>query len=146
DIEDAFKAKTSKKEAKEYEEKASALQEKMRKLLKKDKLNVKLEKLKNKKVSSILTVSEEGRRMQDMMKMYSMNGMGMDGMDPEETLVLNAGHPLVSYVLSHEDAEDAPLVCRQLYDLAKIANAPLSAEEMSSFIERSNQILERLFH
>ncbi len=146
DLGDPFKAKTSKKEEEELAKTAEGLEKKMRKALKKDKLSVKLEKLKNKKISSVLTVSEESRRMQDMMKMYSMNGLsGMADMGAEETLILNANHPLVSYIMEHEESEDSQLVCEQLYDLAKVANAPLSPEEMTKFVERSNLILQKVF-
>ncbi len=144
DLEDSLQTKTSKKEEKELEEKGSALEERFRKALKKDKLKVSLKKLKNKKLSSVLTVSEESRRVQDMMKMYSMNGAGLGMMDQEETLTLNVSHPLVSYVLEHEEGEEQELICEQLYDLAKLANAPLSPEELSAFMERSNTILQKV--
>jgi len=90
----------------------------------------------------MLTVSEETRRMQDMMKMYAMNGMDMGMFGGEgETLVLNANHPLVQYVMEHENDENAGMICEQLYDLAKIQNAPLSGEAMAKFVERSNDIM-----
>ena len=114
----------------------------MKKALKKDKLTVKVEKLKNKKVSSILTLSEESRRMQDMMKMYSMPGMDMGAFGQEgETLILNANHPLVQYVTEHPDGGHVQTICEQLYDLAKLQQAPLSAEEMTRFVARSNEIM-----
>ena len=115
----------------------------MRKALKNDKLVIKLQKLKDKKVASILTVSEESRRMQDMMRMYAMNGMGdLPGFGSEgQTLVLNANHPLVQYVTEHGDGKNTAMICEQLYDLAKIQNAPLTAEEMTAFVKRSNEIL-----
>ncbi|MBO4291430.1 MAG: molecular chaperone HtpG [Lachnospiraceae bacterium] len=142
DVTDAMKAKTSKKAEKELEEQSEALEKLIRKVLKKDKLTVKVQKLKNKKVSSVITLSEESRRMQDMMKMYSMPGMSMPGMGDEgETLVLNANHPLVQYVTENQESENAGMICEQLYDLAKIQHAPLGAEEMSRFINRSNEIM-----
>ena len=143
DIEDALKNKTSQKAEKELEEMAGKLSEIIKKALKKDKLDVKLQKLKNKKISSVLTVSEESRRMQDMMKMYG--GMGMGGFGDEgETLILNANHPLVQYVEEHQEEDTSKLICEQLYDLAKIQNAPLEAADMTRFIERSNEIMLRL--
>ncbi len=142
DVTESMKAKTSKKAAKELEEQAKALGDLIKKALKNDKLNVKVEKLKNKKVSSVLTLSEESRRMQDMMKMYSMPGMDMGAFGGEgETLVLNANHPLVQYVTEHQDGEHVGMICEQLYDLAKLQQAPLSAEEMSRFVTRSNEIM-----
>ena len=105
------------------------------------KIKVKIEKLKNKKVSSVLTVSEESRRMQDMMKMYG-GGMDMSMFGAEgETLVLNANHPLVTYITEHEDDANTKMICEQLYDLAKLQNAPLSPEAMTKFVARSNDIM-----
>ncbi|MBR6380284.1 MAG: molecular chaperone HtpG [Lachnospiraceae bacterium] len=145
DVTDAMKAKTSKKAEKELEEQAEKISGIMKKALKKDKITVKVEKLKNKKVASILTLSEESRRMQDMMKMYATSGMPMGDFGSEgETLILNAGHPLVQYVVSHEDGENTQTICEQLYDLARIQQAPLSPEAMSRFIIRSNEILMML--
>jgi molecular chaperone HtpG len=142
DVTDAMKAKTSKKAEKELEEQTKDLGKLFQKVLKKSKLSVKVEKLKNKKVSSMITLSEESRRMQDMMKMYSMPGMSMPGMGDEgETLILNANHPLVQYITEHQDGENADMICEQLYDLAKIQHAPLGAEEMTKFITRSNDIM-----
>ena len=142
DVTDAMKAKTSKKAEKELEEQTETLSKLFQKVLKKSKLSVKVEKLKNKKVSSMITLSEESRRMQDMMKMYSMPGMSMPGMGDEgETLILNANHPLVQYITEHQEGENAEMICEQLYDLAKIQHAPLGAEEMAKFITRSNDIM-----
>ncbi|MBQ7955667.1 MAG: molecular chaperone HtpG [Lachnospiraceae bacterium] len=142
DLTDVFKAKTSKKAEKEMEEQAAAISEIMKKTLKKEKLQVKVEKLKNKKISAMITLSEESRRMQDMMKMYAGNGMDMGMFGAEgETLVLNANHPLVEYVTSHQESENVQMICEQLYDLAKIQHAPLSAEDMTKFIARSNDIM-----
>ena len=142
DLTDTMKAKTSKKAEKEMEEQAEAIAAIMKKALKNDKITVKVEKLKNKKVSSVITLSEESRRMQDMMKMYSMNGMDMGGFGAEgETLVLNANHPLVQYVVEHQDGENVEMICEQLYDLARIQHAPLAPEAMTKFITRSNEIM-----
>lgn len=142
DLTDTFRAKTSKKAEKEMEEQAETISAIMKKALKNDKVTVKVEKLKNKKISSVITLSEESRRMQDMMKMYAMNGMDMGGFGSEgETLVLNANHPLVQYVLEHKDGENVEMICEQLYDLAKIQHAPLEPEAMTKFIARSNEIM-----
>ncbi len=142
DLTDALKAKTSKKAEKEFAEQAEAVSAIMKKALKKDNLVVKIEKLKNKKVSSMITLSEESRRMQDMMKMYSMSGMDMSAFGGEgETLILNANHPLVQYVTANQNGENVEMICEQLYDLAKIQHAPLSPEDMTKFIARSNEIM-----
>ncbi len=142
DVTDAFKAKTSKKAQEEMEEKAEAISKIMKKALKNDKITIKVEKLKNKKVSSIITLSEESRRMQDMMKMYSMPGMDMSAFGGEgETLILNANHPLVQYVTEHQDGENVGMICEQLYDLAKLQHAPLTADAMTKFVNRSNEIM-----
>ncbi len=142
DLTDVFKAKTSKKAEKEMEEQAEAVAGLMKKVLKKDAIKVKIEKLKNKKISSMITLSEESRRMQDMMKMYSMQGMDMGMFGKEgETLILNASHPLVQYVLDHQDGENVKMICEQLYDLALLQQAPLEPEAMTKFVARSNEIM-----
>ena len=141
DLTDAFKAKTSKKTQEELNAQAEKVEKLVQKALKNDKIKVKIEKLKNKKVSSVLTVSEESRRMQDMMKMYG-GGMDMSMFGAEgETLVLNAHHPLVTYITEHEDDANTEMICEQLYDLAKLQNAPLSPEAMTKFVARSNDIM-----
>ena len=142
DITDTFKSKTSKKAAKEFEEAATKIGDKMKKALKNDKIVVKIEKLKDKKVASMLTVSEDSRRMQEMMKMYAMNGMSMGDFGMEgQTLTLNANHPLVQFVMDNEEGENVTTICEQLYDLARIQNAPLDAEAMTKFVQRSNDIM-----
>lgn len=145
DLTDTFKAKTSKKAEKEMEEQAESIAKLMKKVLKKDEIKVKIEKLKNKKISSMITLSEESRRMQDMMKMYSMPGMdtGMFGKEGE-TLILNANHPLVQYVLEHQDGENVKMICEQLYDLALLQQAPLEPDAMTKFVARSNEIMMML--
>ena len=142
DLTDTFKSKTSKKAEEEMKGQAEAIAKIMKKALKKDKLEVKVEKLKNKKISSMITLSEESRRMQDMMKMYAMNGMGVGDMAEEgETLILNANHPLVQYVIGHQEDEHVGMICEQLYDLAKLQHAPLKPEDMTKFVNRSNEIM-----
>ena len=125
-------------------EASATLSELFKKVLSNDKLTVKVEKLKNDDLASVITLSEEGRRMQDMMKMYAMNGMG--GMDmsmfaADQTLTLNAGNALVQYILNNKDSENVPMFCEQLYDLAVLANQPLSVEAMAKFVKRSNDIM-----
>ena len=125
-------------------EASATLSELFKKVLSNDKLTVKVEKLKNDDLASVITLSEEGRRMQDMMKMYAMNGMG--GMDmsmfaADQTLTLNAGNALVQYILNNKDSENVPMFCEQLYDLAVLANQPLSVEPMAKFVKRSNDIM-----
>ncbi len=141
---DADVTETMVEETSEDELKAETetLTEIFRKALNNEGLEVKVEKFKNKDVSSVLTVSEESRRMQDMMKMYAMGGMdmGMFG-SASETLVLNANNDLVQYILNNKDSENVPTFAAQLYDLAKIANAPLAPEAMTEFVARSNKIM-----
>lgn len=141
DLTAAFTSETSKEKEKEFEESATKIAEMMKKALGKD-ITVKVQKLKDPKVSSILTVSEESRRMQDMMKLYQLNGMNMGDFGAEgQTLYLNADHPLVQYVMGHLQEEVSGKLCQQLYDLAKLQNAPLSAEEMTAFLARSNELM-----
>ncbi len=139
DVTDTMVEQTSEDELKAETE---TLTEVFRKALNNEGLEVKVEKFKNKELSSMLTVSEESRRMQDMMKMYAMGGMdmGMFG-SASETLVLNANNDLVQYILNNKDSENVPTFAAQLYDLAKIANAPLSPEAMTEFVARSNKIM-----
>ena len=142
DLTDTFKAKTSKKAEKELSDAAEAISKVMKKVLKKDKIAVKVEKLKNKKIASMVTLSEESRRMQDMMKMYSMPGMDMGEFGKEgETLILNANHPLVEYVMQNTDGKNVDMICEQLYDLALLQHAPLEPEAMAKFVQRSNDIM-----
>ena len=145
DLTDVFRSKTSKKAEKEMEEQAEAIAKLMKKVLNKDNIKVKVEKLKNKKISSMITLAEESRRMQDMMKMYSMNGMDMGMFGKEgETLILNANHPLVQYVLEHQEGDNVKMICEQLYDLALLQQAPLEPEAMTKFVARSNEIMMML--
>ncbi|HJB07626.1 MAG TPA: molecular chaperone HtpG [Candidatus Enterocloster faecavium] len=141
DLNAAFKEEV-KEDDEEFKNTSKELTEIFKKNLNNDKLEIKVEKMKNEKVASMITVSEDTRRMQDMMKMYSMGGM-----DPSifggagETLVLNANHPLVQYVLSHKDEANTVKICQQLYDLASLSHGPLSPERMTAFVERSNEIM-----
>ncbi len=142
DLTDTFKTETSEEKVKEMEEQAEEIGKIIKKALDKENLTVKMEKLINKNISSMITLSEESRRMQDMMKMYSMNGMGMFGAEGDgETLVLNANHPLVQYIVENKENDNTPIIAEQLYDLAKLQHAPLDAEAMTKFITRSNEIM-----
>ena len=125
----------------ELKETTDSLSEIFRKALGNDKLDVKVEKMKKENISSMITLSEESRRMQDMMKMYSMNGMDLGMFGGGETLVLNANNKLVQYILKHKDGEHVNLFCEQLYDLAMISHQPLAPEKMTKFISRSNEIM-----
>ena len=126
------------------EETAKTLTELFRKSLNKEKLEVKVENLKDSSVSAMMMLSEESRRMQEMMKMYNMYGMDPNMFGGQETLVLNANHPLVKYLGENQDTENAALICQQLYDLAMISHKPLSPEDMTRFVQRSNEILMML--
>ncbi len=142
DLSDSFKEETSEDELKDITE---TLTDTFKKALNKDNLVVKVEKLKNASISSMITLSEQDRRMQDMMKMYSMPGMdpsmfGGQGL----TLVLNANNDLVKYIVDNKEGENTPMICEQLYDLALLSHAPLSPEQMTNFIARSNKIMELL--
>ncbi len=142
DITDSFKENGQSEEA--LKEETDALTELFRKTLNKDKLEVKVLKLKNEKVSSMITLSEESRRMQDMMKMYNMYGMDPNMFGSSETLVLNANNKLVQYIFEQKDSQYVPLFCSQLYDLALLSHKPLEADAMTNFISRSNEIMEIL--
>ena len=120
-------------------EDADALTETFRKHLGNDKLDVRVENMKDDDVAAIVTLSEESRRMQDMMRMYGMADMA--GAGEGETLVLNANHPLVKFVLAHKKSQAVPVICAQLYDLARISQHPLTQEEMTKFMKRSNEIM-----
>ncbi len=138
DLTEEFKEETNEEEMKNL---VDSLTEIFRKALKNEKLDVKVEKLKNTDVSSMVTLSEENRRMQDMMRMYNMYGMDQSMFGGSETLVLNANHELVKYILENRDSEHVPMICEQLYDLAMISHQPLQPEAMSKFIKRSNEIM-----
>lgn len=138
DVNESMKEEGSEEELKEA---TDTLTETFKKALGRDNLNVKVEKLKNANISSVITLSEEGRRMQDMMKMYGMAGMDPSMFGGDSTLTLNANNALVKYILEHKDSEHVPMFCQQLYDLALISNHPLTPDEMSKFIARSNEIM-----
>ena len=142
DLSDSFKEETSKDELKDMTEKLSKT---FKDALGKENLAVNVEKLKDASISSMITLSEESRRMQDMMKMYGMGGMDPNMFGAEgQTLVLNANNDLVKYVAEHADGENTKIICEQLYDLAMLSHAPLSPEQMTGFIARSNKIMELL--
>ena len=141
DLNSTFKEEV-KDDDEEFKKTSETLTETFKKALGNDKLEIKVEKLKDESISSMLTVSEETRRMQDMMKMYSMGGMdmGMFG-GTGETLVLNANHPLVQYVLGHKEDANTSKICEQLYDLASLSHGPRAPERMTAFVSRSNEIM-----
>ena len=126
------------------EEVTNTLTDLFRTSLKKEKMEIRVEKLKNANVAAMITPSEESRRMQDMMKMYNMYGMDPSMFGGQETLILNAAHPLTQYLAEHKEDEKAPVICEQLYDLAMMSHKPLSPEEMTRFVQRSNEIMMML--
>ena len=145
DVHESLKDEVAEDEKESFGKMADSLVEIFRKELNDDKLDVKVEKLKDDKVASMAVLSEENRRMEEMMKMY-----GMSGMDPAmfgstgQTLILNANNSLVQYVLNNKDGENTDIICKQLYDLALISHAPLTGNQMTEFIARSNKIMELL--
>ncbi len=141
DISDSLKEEGSEEEAKKSEEALSKL---FKKVLGKDKLVVKAQTLKDASVSSVITLSEESRRMSDMMRMYSMSGMDEGMFGEGETLTLNLANPLVKFILEHKKGKKVELICEQLYDLAMISHKPLSPEAMTKFVARSNEIMEMI--
>ncbi len=138
DVTDSLKEEVSEEELKDT---TDTLTDTFRKALNNENLNVSVQKLKNADIASVITRSEQGRRMQDMMKMYGMAGMDPSMFGGDQTLVLNVNNELVTYILEHKDSEHVPVFCEQLYDLALLANSPLTPEAMSKFIKRSNQIM-----
>lgn len=141
DLNASFKEEV-KEDDEAFKKNSEELTEVFKKALNNDKLDIKVEKMKNASVASMITVSEETRRMQDMMKMYSMGGMDMSAFGATgETLVLNANHPLVKYVLENKEGENTVRICEQLYDLASLAHGQLSPERMTNFVNRSNDIM-----
>lgn len=141
DLTDHFKEEVAKEEEETFKSNTETLTAIFRKALNNEKLEVKVEKLKNENVASMVTLSEQSRRMQEMMKMYNMYGMDASMFGTDVTLVLNANHPLVQYVLNNKDGEHVNLFCQQLFDLAMLSNKPLNPEEMTAFISRSNEIM-----
>ena len=140
DVTEHVKEEVAEEDKEAFKKVSDSLIEIFRKELGNDKLDVKIEKLKDDNVASMITLSEQSRRMQEMMKMYGMAGMGMD-MGGESTLILNANHPLVTYVVEHKDGENTNIICKQLYDLAMLAHKPLNPDEMTAFVKRSNEIM-----
>ena len=143
DLSDVFKEEVSEEDSKVLEENTKTLTEIFKKALGRENLEVKVEKLKNAETSSMITLKEESRRMQDMMKMYGMTDMSMFG-NEGETLILNANHTLVKYILEHGEGEHTDIICQQLYDLALLSHKPLEAAALTAFIQRSNKIMEIL--
>ena len=141
DLTDHFKEEVAKEDEETFKSNTETLTDIFRKALNNEKLEVKVEKLKNENVASMVTLSEQSRRMQEMMKMYNMYGMDAGMFGTDVTLVLNANHPLVQYVLNNKDGEHVNLFCQQLFDLAMLSNKPLNPEEMTAFINRSNEIM-----
>ena len=144
DVSDCIKSELSEDEKKAIEDEQKELETLFRKILNKDKLEVKVEKLKSDKISAVVTLSEENRRMSDMMKMYSMPGMDTDMFGGQETLTLNSANALVQYLCEHKRGKKVELIVAQLYDLAMLSHKPLAPEAMTAFIDRSNEIMEMI--
>ena len=138
DVTAGAKEEVAEEEKEAFQKTSDSLVEIFRKELGDEKLDVKIEKLKDENIASMMTLSEENRRMQEMMKMYGMSGMDMG---TTSTLILNANHPLVQYVVDHKGSENTSIICKQLYDLAMLAHKPLNPEEMTAFVKRSNEIM-----
>ena len=141
DVHDSLKDEVAEDEKEEFQKTADSLVEIFRKELNNDKLEVKVEKLKDDKVASMAVLSEQERRMAEMMKMYGMGGMDPSMFGSQATLVLNANHPLVKFLVEHKRSKNVSIICKQLYDLAMLAHKPLSPEEMTAFVQRSNEIM-----
>lgn len=141
DVHDSLKDEVAEDEKEEFQKTTDSLVEIFRKELGNEKLDVKVEKLKDENVASMAVLSEENRRMQEMMKMYGMGGMDTSMFGSQATLVLNANHPLVQFLVANKDSENVSIICKQLYDLAMLAHKPLSPEEMTAFVKRSNDIM-----
>ena len=141
DLSDNFVGdKLTEEQTKEYTDKLTEL---FKKATGKDKLTVKPESLKDENISSMITIGEEQRRMADMMRAYSMDGMNPFG-EQAETLILNVNNALVKYLLDNPEGELSTDICCQLYDLASVANKPMNAEQLNSFVTRSNKLLKLL--
>ena len=141
DVHDSLKDEVAEDEKEEFKKTTDSLVEIFRKELGNEKLDVKVEKLKDENVASMAVLSEENRRMQEMMKMYGMGGMDASMFGSQATLVLNANHPLVQFLVANKDSKNVSIICKQLYDLAMLAHKPLSPEEMTAFVKRSNDIM-----
>ena len=141
DVHESLKAEVAEEEKETFQKNADSLTEIFRKVLNNEKLDVKVEKLKDENIASMAVLSEESRRMEEMMKMYGMGGMDTGMFGGQASLILNADHPLVQYVVENKEGENVELICKQLYDLALLAHKPLSPQEMTAFVQRSNQIM-----
>ena len=141
DVHASMKDEVSEEEKEQFQKTTDSLVEIFRKELNNDKLDVKVEKLKDDNVASMAVLSEENRRMEEMMKMYGMSGMDMSAFGSKATLILNANHPLVKFLVEHKRSKNVSIICKQLYDLAMLAHKPLNPEEMTAFVQRSNEIM-----
>ena len=141
DVHESLKDEVSEDEKEEFQKTADSIVEIFRKELGNDKLDVKVEKIKDDNVASMAVLSEESRRMAEMMKMYGMSGMDPSMFGTQATLILNANHPLVKFVVEHKRSKNVSIICKQLYDLAMLAHKPLNPEEMTAFVQRSNEIM-----
>ncbi|MBA4697948.1 MAG: molecular chaperone HtpG [Ruminococcus sp.] len=141
EVHDSLKDEVSEEEKEDFKKTADSLIDIFRKELNNDKLDVKVEKLKDDNVASMAVLPEQSRRMEEMMKMYGMGGMDASMFGSQATLILNSNHPLVQFIVEHKRSKSVPVICRQLFDLAMLAHKPLSPAEMTAFVQRSNEIM-----
>ncbi|MCI8292310.1 MAG: molecular chaperone HtpG [Hespellia sp.] len=141
DVNESLKEEVAEEEQEAFKKNSDSLIEIFRKALNNDKLDVKVEKLKDESIASMAILSEQSRRMEEMMKMYGMGQMDSAALGSNATLILNANHPLVQFVVEHKRSKNVTMICKQLYDLAMLAHKPLSPEEMTAFVQRSNEIM-----
>ena len=141
DLSEAFKDEVKEEDAEEFHKMAEGVIEVFKKELGNEQLDVRVEKLKDENVASMAVLSEDARRMGEMMKMYGMSGMDASMMGGQASVILNATHPLVKYIAENKDSENVAIICKQLYDLALLAHKPLNPDEMTAFVKRSNEIM-----
>ena len=141
DLSDAFKEEVKEEDAESFHEMAEGIIEVFKKELGNEQLDVRVEKLKDESVASMAVLSEDARRMGEMMKMYGMSGMDASMMGGQASVILNAAHPLVKYIADNKESENVGIICKQLYDLALLAHKPLNPDEMTAFVKRSNDIM-----
>ena len=141
DVHESLKAEVAEEEKETFQKNADSLTEIFRKVLNNEKLDVKVEKLKDENIASMAVLSEESRRMEEMMKMYGMGGMDTGMFGGQASLILNADHPLVQYVVENKEGENVELICKQLYDLALLAHKPLSPQEMTAFVQDRKSVV-----
>ena len=144
DLSEAFKDEVKEEDAESFHKMAEDVIAVFKKELGNENLDVRVEKLKDENVASMAVLSEESRRMGEMMKMYGMSELDASMMGTQASVILNATHPLVKYIAENKESENVSIICKQLYDLALLAHKPLNPEEMTAFVQRSNDIMMML--